>query len=157
MDIVTLLSTDRVACETEVSSKKRAFERLAELLTREGSEDGFQYEAVFDALVAREKLGSTALGNGIAIPHACLPIQYPKAALLRLDEGLKMDAPDKKPIHLLFALLVPASQAEAYQPLLSELALTINNKYLLNELSQLQEPGLIMNYLSSLFIRDIAA
>lgn len=157
MDIVTLLSTDRIECEPELSSKKRAFEKLAELLSHEGSEDGFENEAVFNALIAREKLGSTALGNGIVLPHASLNVAYAKAALLLLDESIDMDTPDKKPVHLLLALIVPKDQTETYQPLLSELAIVLNRKGLVKTLLELGEPELILGYLSSLFEQKIAA
>lgn len=157
MDIVTLLSTDRIECEPELSSKKRAFEKLAELLSHEGSEDGFENEAVFNALIAREKLGSTALGNGIVLPHASLKVAYAKAALLLLDESIDMDTPDKKPVHLLLALIVPKDQTEIYQPLLSELAIVLNRKGLVKTLLELGEPELILGYLSSLFEQKIAA
>ena len=157
MDIVTLLSTDRIVCERELSSKKRAFEKLAALLSHEGHEDGFENEAVFNALIAREKLGSTALGNGIVLPHASLRVNYAKAALLLLDESIDMDTPDKKPVHLLLALIVPKGQAESYQPLLSELAIVLNRKGLAKSLLELGEPELILSYLSSLFEQKIAA
>ncbi|MFI0400076.1 MAG: PTS sugar transporter subunit IIA [Thiolinea sp.] len=157
MDIVTLLSTDRIACEHELSSKKRAFEKLANLLSLEGSEEGFDNETVFNALIAREKLGSTALGNGIVLPHASLKVPYAKAALLLLNEGIEMDSPDKKPVHLLLALIVPAGQTEAYQGLLSELAITLNRKNLCSTLLELHEPNLILDYLASLFVQKIAA
>lgn len=157
MDIVTLLSTDRMAYEPELSSKKRAFEKLAELLSHEGHEDGFENETIFNALIAREKLGSTALGNGIALPHASLKVSYAKAALLLLEESITMDTPDKKPVHLLLALIVPKDQAESYQPLLSELAIVLNRKGLTKTLLELGEPELILGYLSSLFEQKIAA
>lgn len=157
MDIVTLLSTDRMAYEPELSSKKRAFEKLAELLSHEGHEDGFENETIFNALIAREKLGSTALGNGIALPHASLKVSYAKAALLLLEESITMDTPDKKPVHLLLALIVPKAQAESYQPLLSELAIVLNRKGLTKTLLEFGEPELILGYLSSLFEQKIAA
>lgn len=157
MDIVTLLSTNRVACVNELSSKKRAFEKLAELLSHEDSELGFENEAVFNALIAREKLGSTALGNGIVLPHASLNVPEAKAALLLLEEGIEMDTPDKKPVHLLLALIVPTGQAEHYQPLLSDLAIVLNRKALAKTLLELREPTLILDYLASLFVQKIAA
>lgn len=157
MDIVTLLSTDRIACEHELSSKKRAFEKLAELFSAEDSETGFEDEAVFNALVAREKLGSTALGNGIVLPHASLNVPYAKAAVLLLTEGIEMDTPDKKPVHLLLALIVPTNQIESYQALLSDLALVLNRKTLVKTLLELSEPRLILDYLTSLFRQKIAA
>jgi len=157
MDIVTLLSTDRIACEHELSSKKRAFEKLAQLLSQDGREDGFENEAIFNALIAREKLGSTALGNGIVLPHACLQVPYAKAALLLLEEGIEMDTPDKKSVHLLLALIVPTGQAEIYQPLLSDLSIILNRKALAKTLLELHDPNLILDYLASLFVQKIAA
>lgn len=157
MDIVTLLSPDRVACVNELSSKKRAFEKLAELLSHEDSELGFEHEAVFNALITREKLGSTALGNGIALPHASLNLPEAKAALLLLEEGINMDTPDKKPVHVLLALIVPNGQTEHYQPLLTDLAIGLNRKNLAKTLLELREPALILDYLSSLFVQKIAA
>lgn len=157
MDIVTLLSTDRIAIETEVSSTKRTFEILSDLLCRDTSDSEMCTESVFDALVSREKLGSTALGNGIAVPHTCMPIEEPKAALLLMEEGLKMDAPDKKPVHLLVVLLIPETNNHTYRPLLRELTLTINRKGLYQDLLEYKDPSQVLDYLSSLFIRDIAA
>lgn len=157
MNIVTLLSTDRVACINELSSKKRAFEKLAVLLSQEDSELGFDHESVFNALIAREKLGSTALGNGIVLPHASLNLPEAKAALLLLEEGIEMDTPDKKPVHLLLALIVPNGQTEDYQPLLSDLAIVLNRKTLAKTLLELCDPALILDYLSSLFVQKIAA
>ena len=157
MDIVTLLSTDRILFETEVSSKKRAFELLAGLLHRGIENTAMTIDNLFDSLISREKLGSTALGNGIAIPHACTAIDEPVAALLLIEEGLKMDAPDKKPVHFLLALLVPQEQSELYRSMLKELTFTLNRKDLVAQLLQYQDPRLAMDYLASLFIRDIAA
>ena len=93
MDIIGLLSPDRIACKQEVNSKKRAFEMLAKLLVTAQSQ--VSQDEVFDALMNREKLGCTALGNGVSIPHARLPIARPRAAILSLKEGIPLDAPDK--------------------------------------------------------------
>ncbi len=82
MDITTLLSTDRIIFADEVSSMKKAFEQLSRLLCRDLQNSDACADEVFDVLTSREKLGSTALGNGIAIPHACMNIPEPVAALL---------------------------------------------------------------------------
>ncbi|PID50301.1 MAG: PTS sugar transporter subunit IIA [Proteobacteria bacterium] len=156
MDIVTLLSTDNIACETESSSKKCALEHLAAMLAENGSNSAYTYEAIFDALIAREKLGSTVLGNGIAIPHACLEVAYPKAALLLLEEGLKMDAPDKKPVGVILALIVPKGSGESHS-LLSEFAALLNHKSTYGKLLELRDPQLIQDYLHHLFNQGMAA
>ena len=160
MDIATLLSTDRIIFTTEVSSTKRAFELLSERLCHDIHVSELSVDRVFDVLVTREKLGSTALGNGIAIPHACTEIEAPRAALLVLEEGLNMDTPDKKPVHLLLALLVPKTNSSSYRPLLSELTGSINRRDLVQQIIQYQDTRLTLDLLSSVFtadIRDMAA
>ncbi len=155
MDISTLLSTDRMTFTTEVSSTKRAFELLSERLCHDIHVSELSVDNVFDALVAREKLGSTALGNGIAIPHACTDITHPRAALLVLEEGLHMDTPDKKPVHILLALLVPELNSASYRPLLSELTSSINQRDLAQQIVQYQNARLTLDLLDSLCTTDI--
>ncbi len=155
MDIVTLLSTDRIIFTPEVSSTKRAFELLSERLCHDIHISELSVDMVFDALVTREKLGSTALGNGIAIPHACTEIETPRAALLILEEGLSMDTPDKKPVHMLLALLVPKENRASYRPLLSELTSGINRRDLVQQVLQYQDVRLTLDLLSSLFMTEI--
>lgn len=157
MDMATLLSTDRIIFEDEVSSMKKAFEQLSQLLQQGGAEAESDADAVFDALTSREKLGSTALGNGIAIPHACMDISSPIAALLVVEEGLKMDTPDKKPVHLLLALLLPKDNSQAYRGLLKDLTANINRKGLYEDFISHRDPALTLDHISSLFITDIAA
>lgn len=157
MDIVTLLPTASIVLESESSSKKRALERLAEHLVREDDENEPSYEAIFDALIAREKLGSTTLGNGIAIPHACLDkTKSPRAALLVLEEGLKMDAPDKKPVGILLALIVPKGACE-YHHLLNEWTSILNAKSTYADLLALGDAQLIQDYLHRLNTQGMAA
>lgn len=152
MDITALLSSPQcIAREPEVSSKKRAFERLAGILA--ACHEDLGVEAVIEALNNREKLGSTALGNGISIPHAGLPILHPSAALLLLDEGIKMDAPDKKPVQLFVALLVPASHVPDYSSLITELTITLSQRSLIEHILELQEPQEVLDYLCKLFAK----
>lgn len=149
MAITSLLSPERIACETEVSSKKRAFERLANMLA--SSQDELSPEAIFDALISREKLGSTTLGNGVAIPHACLSIQKPCGALLLLEDGIKMDAPDKKPVQLFLAILVPNSEKDVYTGLITELTSVLLQKPMLEQITHLRDPKIVMDYLLAQF------
>jgi nitrogen PTS system EIIA component len=106
MHLIDLLAPARVVAGANVSSKKRLLETLAGLLA-EGA--GAEVERrVFDSLCAREKLGSTGLGHGVAIPHgrtAALPGAV--GAFLRLAEPIDFSAIDGKPVDLVFALAVP--------------------------------------------------
>lgn len=149
MDITTLLSPTRIACKPDVSSKKRAFEQLAALLaTAQASLDA---ESIFDALTNREKLGSTAIGNGVAIPHACMSIHQPYGALLLLEDGIKMDTPDKKPVQLFMAILVPANQAPDYSELITQLTSVLMHKSLIEQICCYQDTQTMLDRFLELF------
>lgn len=150
MDITTLLTPERIAHAQEMSSRKRVFERLAELLA--SAQDGLSAEVIFDALTNREKLGSTALGNGVALPHTSIVIPEARGALLLLEEGLKMDAPDKKPVQVFMAILVPADKASDFSPCITELASILLQKPLLEQLYHYREPADILNYFNDLLL-----
>jgi PTS system nitrogen regulatory IIA component len=121
MNISELLAPERVDCSREVASKKRAIELLSELLCT-GSSDVSQAQ-VFESLIGRERLGSTGLGHGVAIPHGRIDgLDRPVGAFLKLSEGVDYDAPDHAPVDLLFALLVPQSCTEEHLRILAQLA-----------------------------------
>ena len=104
--LAQLLTPERTACQVPGLSKKRLFETIARII----SEDqlSLPYELVFDQLFAREKLGSTGLGNGIAIPHCRIGnCTHPMGCLITLSEPIAFDAPDNQPVDLVIALLVP--------------------------------------------------
>ncbi len=107
-----LINSTNIRCHASVSSKKRALEKLSMLLAQ-NTEDISQ-EQIFNALLERERLGSTGLGKGVAIPHARLPnLKHTVAAMLTLDEPVNFDAVDSKPVDILFGLLVPAGEDNA--------------------------------------------
>ncbi|WP_018232433.1 PTS sugar transporter subunit IIA [Thioalkalivibrio thiocyanodenitrificans] len=121
MNISDLLAPDRVVCSNEVSSKKRAIEMLSELLASSSPE--LAVGEIFDSLLSRERLGSTGLGRGVAIPHGRVSgIDNAVAAMLKLDRGVDYDAPDKEPVDILFALLVPRESTDEHLQILATLA-----------------------------------
>ncbi|WP_018860722.1 MULTISPECIES: PTS sugar transporter subunit IIA [unclassified Thioalkalivibrio] len=124
MTIAELITRDRIRLEPECSSQKRSLETLAELLAVGGEESaGPASGAIFEALSAREKLGSTGLGHGVAIPHGRLAeIDAPRVAVLRLDQGVDFDAMDHEPVDILIALLVPEAATSEHLDLLAQLA-----------------------------------
>ncbi len=78
---------------------------------------------ILDALIGRERLGSTALGQGIAVPHGHVTeLEKPIAALLTLDEGIEFDAPDEAAVDIIFALLVPKDSTDDHLAILSQVA-----------------------------------
>ena len=118
--LAQLLPPGHVLLNAELTSKKRLFEQVGLLV--EGSR-GIARSAVFDSLFAREKIGSTGLGQGIAIPHGRIKgLKDAVGVFVRLDQPLPFDAPDGKPVNLVFALLVPEQATERHLEILSELA-----------------------------------
>ena len=116
--LAQLLTPERTACKVPGLSKKRLFETLARIISED--QISLSYDEVFSQLIAREKLGSTGLGDGIAIPHCRIGnCSQPMGTLLTLDEAIDFDAPDNQPVDLIFALLVPE---EAHQQHLETLA-----------------------------------
>ncbi len=118
--IAKLLPATNVVVGLEASSKKRAFEQAGLLFE---NNHGIGRSTVFDSLFAREKLGSTGLGQGIAIPHGRIKgLKDALGAFIRLAEPVPFDAPDGRPVAMLFVLLVPEQANEHHLQLLSELA-----------------------------------
>ena len=118
--IASLLPLDNVVANLDASSKKRVFEQVGLLFENHQS---LARSAVYDALFAREKLGSTGLGQGIAIPHGRIKgLKDARGAFVRLAQPIAFDAPDGRPVNQVFVLLVPEQATERHLELLSELA-----------------------------------
>ena len=118
--IAKLLPTANVLLDLDVGSKKRVFERAGLLFD---NNHNIARSVVFDSLFAREKLGSTGLGQGVAIPHGRIKgIKEAVGALVRMREPIPFDAPDGQPVGLIFILLVPERATDLHLQLLSELA-----------------------------------
>jgi PTS system nitrogen regulatory IIA component len=124
--IAKLLKVENVVVDLDASSKKRVFEQAGLLFE---NHDGIARSAVYDALFAREKMGSTGLGLGIAIPHGRIKgLKEARGAFLRLAEPVQFDAPDGLPVSMLFVLLVPEAATEHHLQMLSELAQMFSDK-----------------------------
>ena len=121
MNLVSrLLPLNHVLLDLDVSSKKRLFEQIGLLF--ENSRQ-FPRARVFDSLFDREKLGSTGLGYGVAIPHGRIKtLKEPVCAFARTVAPIAFESPDAQPVNLVFAMLVPEHATEAHLELLSELA-----------------------------------
>jgi PTS system nitrogen regulatory IIA component len=118
--LASLLPTANVLLDLQVSSKKRLFEQVGILFE---NNHGISRGLVFDSLFARERLGSTGLGEGVAIPHGRIKgLKDTFGAFVRLAQAVPFDAPDGKPVSLAFVLLVPEHATERHLEILSELA-----------------------------------
>ena len=121
MHIASLINPERVACCQESTSKKRLLEQLSQLLA--DATPTITSAEIFDSLNGRERLGSTGLGQGVAIPHGRMSgLSEPVGAFLHLSKAVDFDAPDHQPVDLLFTLLVPEESTEEHLQLLAQLA-----------------------------------
>jgi PTS system nitrogen regulatory IIA component len=121
-----LVTPSRVACGARCSSKKKSLELVAELLEsgiEHGDDTNDDEMEVIDALAARERLGCTGMGHGIAIPHGRVDfVDEPVGAIAILDEPVNFDAPDGQPVDIIYGLLMPEEQIEEHLEVLADLA-----------------------------------
>lgn len=124
--IARLLPPSNVVTGLQVTSKKRLFEQAGLLFE---NNHGIERSKVFDSLFARERLGTTALGEGVAIPHGRIKgLKEALVAVIRLQDPVAFDAPDGQPVRLLVFLLVPEHATEEHLELLSELAELLSDR-----------------------------
>jgi len=142
-----LLAPTNVVIGLPVTSKKRLFEQVGLLFE---NNQGIERSKVFDSLFARERLGSTGLGEGVAIPHGRIKgLKEAVAAVVRIAEPIPFDAPDGKPVRLLVFLLVPEQATEEHLELLSELAELLSDDAIRESLSTSDDPAQVHRILST--------
>ncbi|HUG79215.1 MAG TPA: PTS IIA-like nitrogen regulatory protein PtsN [Burkholderiales bacterium] len=135
--VAKLLAPSHVVIDLPVSSKKRLFEQVGLLFE---NHDGIARSLVFDSLFARERLGSTGLGQSVAIPHGRIKgLKEALGAFLRLAQPVPFDAPDGNPVSLVFVLLVPEKATEKHLQILSELAQMFCDKALREAMMRAQD------------------
>ena len=118
--LASILPESQVLVGVEATSKKRAFEEAGLLFE---NLHGLSRALITDSLFARERLGSTGLGHGVAIPHGRIKgLKAPMAAVLQLAQPIGFDAPDEQPVGLLIFLLVPEAATQKHLEILSEIA-----------------------------------
>lgn len=125
MKLSEILSPDCIRLDADATSKKRVLESASELLA--DTDQSLSPRQVFDCLIAREKLGSTGLGHGVAIPHGRLSgLDKTIGVFLRVPNGVDFDAPDNEPVDLVFALLVPEESTDEHLQVLANIASYFN-------------------------------
>ncbi len=127
LEISSVLNLDCTRSGVHCQSKKRALEIISELAAKQLN---LPHQTVFEAILTRERMGSTGIGNGIAIPHGKLEEDTLRAVgvFIRLDQPIGFDAIDNQPVDLLFALLVPADQCKTHLHTLSLVAKRLADK-----------------------------
>jgi nitrogen PTS system EIIA component len=133
-----LLPLANIVIDSDARDKSAALDVVAEVFSAAGS---MNRDAVRASLADREALGSTALGQGVAIPHGRMRgLKQALAAIVRLRQPVAFDAPDGKPVNLLFALLVPEHARQEHLEMLSELAQMLSDRDLRDELMSEADP-----------------
>jgi PTS system nitrogen regulatory IIA component len=130
--ISKILLPENILLDTESTSKKRVFERVGLLFE---NNQQIARSQVFDSLFAREKLGSTGLGQGVAIPHGRIAkLRDATAAFVMTSHPIPFDAPDGQPVNLIFVLLVPERANDMHLQILGELAQIFSDTQFRNRL-----------------------
>lgn len=120
VDITDILNPSCTRSDVAAQSRKRALEQAADLLA--GQYPELSARVLFDELMGRERLGSTALGEGIAIPHCRMDCDRIVGAFLQLVQPVEYEAADQLPVDLLFVLVVPTQETSAHLEVLALLA-----------------------------------
>jgi len=145
--VAKLLPPANIVLDLEVSSKKRMFEQVGLLFE---NNQGVARSLVFESLFARERLGSTGLGQSVAIPHGRIKgLRDPVGAFVRLRTPIPFDAPDGKPVTLVFVLLVPEQATEQHLQILSELAQMFSDRDLRDALAGAPDAGTLHRLISA--------
>ena len=127
MDIQAIVSLDRTECAVQCNSKKRILEIIADIAAKQN--ENIEQATVLNSLMARERMGSTGIGNGIALPHGRLPgLEKVIAIVVTSTPAIDFDALDEKPVDIFFALLVPEEQTEGHLQTLATVAGKLSDK-----------------------------
>jgi len=139
--ISKILTSECVLLDAESTSKKRVFERVGILFE---NTQNIARSQVFDSLFAREKLGSTGLGQGVAIPHGRVKgLRDAVAAFVKMETPIPFDAPDGLPVNFIFVLLVPERATDLHLQILGELAQMFSDQKFRDELTKANDAAAI--------------
>lgn len=140
--LASILPSTQVLVGVDATSKKRAFEEAGLLFE---SLHGLSRALITDSLFARERLGSTGLGHGVAIPHGRIKgLKQAAGAFMRLATPVPFDSPDGRPVDLLFVLLVPEQATEEHLQILSELAQRFSDRAFREKLQTASDPAAVL-------------
>ena len=145
--LTSILSSALVQVNVDATSKKRAFEEAGLLFE---NLHGFSRALIADRLFARERLGSTGLGHGVAIPHGRIKgLKNPLAAVFQLASPIGFDAPDEQPVSLLIFLLVPEASTQKHLEILSEIAEMLADSSVRERLKKSQDASMLFEAITT--------
>jgi PTS system nitrogen regulatory IIA component len=145
-DLKSILTPARVLIHSGASSKKRTLEQICQLCAAPE-----EIELFYQLLITREKLGSTALGEGVAIPHCRVPLlKKSVACFIKIEQGVDFDAPDRQPVYLVFGLFVPEAATQEHLDFLAHLAQIFSDPLVREKIKQAKLSEEIYNLLIAL-------
>jgi PTS system nitrogen regulatory IIA component len=145
--IAKILPLANILLDLEVSSKKRAFEQAGLLFE---NNCGIARSTISDNLFARESLGSTGLGHGVAIPHGRIKgLKKPVAAFIRLSQPIPFESPDGQPVGLIVFLLIPDNVTKQHLAILAEIAEMFSDSLIRDGLSKASDSEAVYDLISS--------
>lgn len=151
-----LIHEGQISLHDQATSKKKVLESLASLLAVAGKPPGS--EQIYEKLLERERLGSTGMSHGIALPHARIRgLGRPRGAFLRLDQAIDFDALDDQPVDLVFGLLVPEQATDEHLALLAELARLFASSQLCSRVREAQSAAEVLQLLNPPQLPDAAS
>ncbi|MCL2830103.1 MAG: PTS sugar transporter subunit IIA [Betaproteobacteria bacterium] len=139
--LAQILPVENILLDLEASSKKRAFEQAGIIFE---NNQGVAFSLVFESLFEREKLGSTGLGQGVAVPHGRIKgLKAIQGAFFRLAAPVPFGSPDGKPVNMMFVMLVPEEAADQHLQILSELAQRFSDQNFRERLAAAPNPAAV--------------
>jgi PTS system nitrogen regulatory IIA component len=155
MELADILADRAVLCCTDVKTKRQLFEELA---ARAAEISGHPADDILNSITSREELGSTGLGNGIAIPHGKIAgLKQVIALFARLDQPIEYDSVDDQPVDLVVMLLAPAGAGADHLKALSRVARLLRTEAVVDELRRLDDPARLRAVLTAPFETYYAA
>ena len=147
MSISALLSPQRIFLDTEITSKKKLLELIA---STAADQTETSQSCLFNSLLERERLGSTGLGSGFAVPHARLANQTDTlGCFFRLKQAVNFEAPDNQPVDLVFAIIIPEEATEEHLMILSSLASIFSRAEVCDAIRQASDVDEVMKIIES--------
>ncbi len=147
MQVNDLLSPERISLNAHAGSKKKLLEILSCLLV---DDDGGDARQVFESLCSRERLGSTGLGHGAALPHGRVrDLKSARAAFVRLKKAVQFEAEDGEPVDILFAITVPEDCTEDHLQLMQQIEDMFSSQSFREQLRQVDTPAQLQEILAT--------
>ena len=155
IDLRRVLYPDCTRANVPAASKKSALEQAAQIIAERSPE--LDARRLLRELLARERLGSTGLGGGVAVPHCRTQCEQPLAAFMRLAQAIDFDAPDDRRVDLMFTLVVPRDAAQDHLDILSALVRVLNEPANPTRLRRAEDDGSLFRQLMAMIDGAVAA